>query len=398
MQIVPVVEGRPRDCEDSDVRRLLRAYKSIHPRLEQREWRASDSRETSRRAVSEGRSLSLSRISLSRSLASLSLSLSLKADSLSVGGEWPTRSIGGVGEHTNAGEQGAGDTYLERARARACLTRRISSKERRAFKRSIERERERESSVSSERVNRRAAFRSDARRACTSAAIAPFCCETEAASSSAAQCEICLSPACEVELCSMRTCGDRACAHAFCDECWRGHLEASAPARGSQSELDLVCPFATCGLAVKDGLIGRARGPEVLERRERLWRESIVDDAPDREVRWCPREGCERFAARVGGDRDGAADSRAAALVLTCDCGQRVRPRSFDTCPTRLQARVRGVSSLALALSLSLSLACVVSRAKARETLSLSRRRERRRETAPARSVPLSGGRVSRVV
>lgn len=95
--------------------------------------------------------------------------------------------------------------------------------------------------------------------------------------------------------------------HGYCEDCWKQYI-ALAVEEGKGC-LELCCPAPKCGERVRASLVHRLCKPTIVDRYERFWLDTFVEDSKDR--KWCPGAGCGRACARSG----------SGSSAVTCGCG-----------------------------------------------------------------------------
>lgn len=111
--------------------------------------------------------------------------------------------------------------------------------------------------------------------------------------SSKVTCSVCLSDLPSAE-CSRNSCG-----HAFCDDCWRGHLKVQV---GQGKARHVVCMSYKCGIVCDDELVVKVmKGePELLSKYNQSHVESYLED--NQRVAFCPSVPWCGHAIEVDGD------------------------------------------------------------------------------------------------
>lgn len=98
------------------------------------------------------------------------------------------------------------------------------------------------------------------------------------------------------------------CKHAFCMDCWKGHLTAELD-KGIASVL-AKCPYHKCTSRVGPSLFKRFLTKDLYAKYKRFLSTIFVDNN-NRTLRWCPNPGC-KYIVEV---------TSPGILEVTCECG-----------------------------------------------------------------------------
>lgn len=114
-----------------------------------------------------------------------------------------------------------------------------------------------------------------------------------ASSSGAVTCSVCMCDAPAGE-CSTNSCG-----HAFCDDCWRGHLSVQI---GEGKARHVVCMSFKCGVVCDEALVTKVMkgNPSLLEKYSQSHLQSYLED--NARVAFCPSAPWCGHAIEVDGD------------------------------------------------------------------------------------------------
>eukprot|EP00826_Nyctotherus_ovalis_P024577 TRINITY_DN1898_c0_g4_i3.p1 TRINITY_DN1898_c0_g4~~TRINITY_DN1898_c0_g4_i3.p1 ORF type:complete len:506 (+),score=143.67 TRINITY_DN1898_c0_g4_i3:30-1547(+) len=96
------------------------------------------------------------------------------------------------------------------------------------------------------------------------------------------------------------------CHHAFCIDCWRGHLIAELD-KGVACIL-AKCPFPKCKLRVGPSLFEKFLPPAQYGKYKKFWATAFVDSC--KTLKWCPNPGCNYVVEEV----------YATTKEVTCEC------------------------------------------------------------------------------
>jgi ariadne-1 len=97
------------------------------------------------------------------------------------------------------------------------------------------------------------------------------------------------------------------CNHAFCKNCWQGHLAAELD-KGVAAIL-AKCPFHKCKLRVGPSYFKKFLTKEQYTKYEKFWLTAFVDNS--KTLKWCPNPGCNCVIETV----------LSTHIEVTCECG-----------------------------------------------------------------------------
>ncbi|KAF0978620.1 hypothetical protein FDP41_002440 [Naegleria fowleri] len=100
-----------------------------------------------------------------------------------------------------------------------------------------------------------------------------------------------------------------ACSHAFCDNCWKSHIESKI----NEGKQQIFCPEVGCNSIIDDDIISKFVSGEKKQKFERKFIESYVED--NKSVKWCPSTPCCGRCVRVN-------VPHTTPLEIECTCGQ----------------------------------------------------------------------------
>ncbi|EFC43615.1 predicted protein [Naegleria gruberi] len=99
-----------------------------------------------------------------------------------------------------------------------------------------------------------------------------------------------------------------ACSHAFCNNCWKAHIESKI----KEGKLQILCPELGCACIVDDDLISQFASSQNKKKFDAKFIESYVEDNVS--IKWCPSAPCCGRCVRVN-------VPHTTPLEIDCKCG-----------------------------------------------------------------------------
>eukprot|EP00039_Didymoeca_costata_P019468 m.337641 g.337641 ORF g.337641 m.337641 type:complete len:517 (+) comp18191_c0_seq1:388-1938(+) len=124
---------------------------------------------------------------------------------------------------------------------------------------------------------------------------------------SEAECEICMVDIPRSELTGV------SCGHEFCKECWIGYLSEKVNVQGQST---IACPAHECDILMDELTVTRlcVNEEELMKRYNFLASKAFVEG--NKEIKWCPKPGCE-FAIKISS----GGGTGPAGCPVVCKCG-----------------------------------------------------------------------------